>query len=158
MISISSYVIATPSQMIKLKAALDLANAANSSGAFKDKVMTAKFTETTDDNATIYANTQKDVSIQVSFYTPSCWQRIKAKISGWSEVAAESGTGSVTFNSVIFAQNSIGALTNTIRHEALHDPIAGGYRHDFNPTPQRPNSVNYLCGSFIQQVVESKSY
>lgn len=158
MITIKSYGNATQTQMVKLKSALDLANIANKSSAFKDKVMTAKFTETTDDNATIYANTQKDVGISVTFYTPGFWERMKAKLSGWSEVAAESGDGSVTFNSMIFAQNSVSALANTLAHEGMHSPEHGSYTHEFNPTPQRPMSVPYAIGTFTQQVVESKSY
>lgn len=158
MIQVSNYGNANQEQMIKLKAALDLCNQANASGALKYKVMTAEFTETTDTNDVIYANTQKDVSISVSFYTPGWWARLKQTFSGLAVVAAECGNGDVQFNSVVFAQNSVSDVAATLSHERMHSPQAGSYTHSYLPCADRPMSVPYACGTFVQQVIESRSF
>ena len=152
-IKITDYGNATQDQLLKLNTALGMVNiTVLPSNIFKQKVLSATFTETTDTNQQVYDKiTGQDIEISVSFYLPSWWQRMKQRFSGLAVVAAECGGGEVTFNATVFENNSIYDLAGTLLHEASH---AIGYTHDFNPTPDRPKSVPYQLGDIVTLIVQ----
>ena len=135
----------TPTELTKLLTTTILVVKLLLDPKFIARLMAAKYTSTTDDNATII----KKITSPITVSTISC------EDLGWiadhidHTIAEEDTDGDITCNRPYYDEEDIPALMNTILHEVGH---CAGYSHiSASDTMSEPYQTGDICEDYARE-------